>query len=62
MTEPDVLDTGQELQSLRKTLRESGRKLLFRAEVATVRNFRFLVRWRIRVLYIRDVRICVLPC
>ena len=44
MTEPDVLDTAQELQSLQKTLRESGRKLLFRAEVATVRNFRFLVR------------------
>lgn len=44
VTEPDVLDTAQELQSLQKTLRESGRKLLFRAEVATVRNFRFLVR------------------
>lgn len=39
-----MLDTAQELQSLQKTLRESGRKLLFRAEVATVRNFRFLVR------------------
>ena len=43
LTEPDVLDTAQELQSLRKTLKEAGRKLLFRAEVATVRNFRFLV-------------------
>jgi hypothetical protein len=44
-----VLDTAQELQSLRKTLRESGRKLLFRAEVATVRNFRFLVRMYILI-------------
>ena len=42
-TEPDMLDTAQELHSLRKTLREAGRKLIFRAEVATVRNFRFLV-------------------
>lgn len=50
MTEPDVLDTAQELQSLQKTLRESGRKLLFRAEVATVRNFRFLVRGCVGVL------------
>jgi hypothetical protein len=43
-TEPDMLDAAQELQSLRKTLKEAGRKLVFRAEVATVRNFRFLVR------------------
>ena len=33
--EPDVLDTGQELQSLRKTLEESGRRLTFRAEVVS---------------------------
>lgn len=41
-----MLDTAQELQSLRKTLKEAGRKIVFRAEVATVRNFRFLVRNR----------------
>lgn len=41
--ELDMLDTAQELQSLRKTLKEAGRRLVFRAEVATVRNFRFLV-------------------
>jgi hypothetical protein len=46
-TEPDMLDAAQELQSLRKTLKEAGRKLVFRAEVATVRNFRFLVRLRL---------------
>jgi hypothetical protein len=49
--EPDVLDTGQELQSLRKTLIESGRRLTFRAEVATVRNFRFLVTLGCRMLH-----------
>jgi hypothetical protein len=38
-----MLDTGLELQSLKKTLKEARRCLTFRAEVATVRNFRLLV-------------------
>lgn len=37
------IDTSQEMARLKKTLLEAQRRLLFRAEVATVKNFRKLV-------------------
>ena len=40
------IDVGQELVRLKKTLREAKRKIMFRAEVATVKNCRKLVRRR----------------
>lgn len=38
------LDVGQELARLKRTLQDAQRRIMFRAEVATVKNCRKLVR------------------
>lgn len=44
------LDVGQELARLKRTLQDAQRRIMFRAEVATVKNCRKLVRHLILVL------------
>lgn len=46
------IDIGQELQRLKKTLNEAQRKIMFRAEVATVKNCRKLVRTYVHVSHV----------
>ena len=49
--EPEMLDTHRELQMIRKALKDSRKEILFRAEVATVTNFRTLVTLGCRMLH-----------
>ena len=51
IVEPDILDTQRELQMIRKALKDSRKEILFRAEVATVTNFRTLVTLGCRMLH-----------
>jgi hypothetical protein len=55
------MDIGQELARLKRTLHDAQRRIMFRAEVATVKNCRKLVRALGLVAWLatRVVRACV---
>jgi len=46
MQDGGQMDIGQELAGIKRTLRDAQRRIIFRAEVATVKNFRKLVSWQ----------------